>query len=121
MRGLIHFIVALILSQLILSVGFVYSIGKKILESVNDYLYSIAYYINMYSTYVCAELYNDIFIKKNIGNKFLFGKRKVSISYHIGKNYQFNSLTFSGLLLYRLLNWIEKDHCIKAIQKEDNV
>lgn len=121
MRGLLHLIAAIIISAFVLPIGFLYSVGNRILEKLDNYFYSIAYKINVFSTYVCSDFYNDILLKKNSITKFLFGKRNVSISYHIGKNIEYKSLSQVGKIINSILNIIEKDHCIKAVQREDNV
>lgn len=123
MRGLIHLVAAIIIGSIVLPIGFLYSFFKKLLEGIDAYLYSVAYNINRFSTFICADLYNDTFLKRRIDpikeSKYLFGKRTVSISYHIGKNYEFNSLSKTGKILNKILNFIEKDHTKKAVIKED--
>lgn len=121
MRGLIHFIVAIIISSVVLPIGLIYSLGKRLLESIDAYLYSVAYHINVLSTYVCADLYNDTLLKKGKNKPFLFGIKYVSVSYHVGQNFILNTLSKSGKILNKILNLIEKDHTLKAIQKNNNV
>lgn len=103
---------------MILPIGFIYSVGKKLLNSIDSYTYSIAYNINVFSTFVCADLYNDTLVKKT-NNKYLFGYKNFSISYHLGRNLMLGSLSKVGILLNRLLDFIENNHTIKAVQKED--
>lgn len=126
MRGFIHLVAAIIIGSILLPIGFLYSVFKKLLEGIvfiDAYLYSVAYNINRFSTFICADLYNDTLIKRRIDpikeSKYLFGKRTVSISYHIGKNYEFNSLSKAGKILNKILNFIEKDHTKKTVIKED--
>ena len=121
MRGLIHLIIAILLSIIFLPIGFIYSVGKKLFDVINSYTYSIAYNINRLANIVCQDLFNDTLIKKKYIKRFLFGADGKSISYCIGKNLLYGSLSKTGIILNKLLNWIEKEHTIKEVQKEDNV
>lgn len=118
MRGLIHLIIAILLSVIFLPIGFFYSVGKKLFDAINSYTYSVAYNINRLSNVVCADLFNDTLIKKNYIKRFPFGSDGKSISYCIGKNLQLTSLSKVGIILNKILDFIEKEHTIKAIEKE---
>jgi hypothetical protein len=118
MRGIIHLIIAFIISIIILPIGFIYSICKRVFESIDSYTYSCAYNINRLGAHVCADLFNYVLINKKSKLKYLFGKSDFTISYHIGRNLQFDSLSKIGKALNFFLNLIEKDHCIKAVKNE---
>ncbi len=73
----------------------------------------------------------DIFANREFRatwNKFLrtelgyeFGKPGETISAGIGFNKQSNTLTKTGMILYKILNTLEKNHCENAINiKNDN-
>jgi 8-oxo-dGTP diphosphatase len=117
MRGLAHFITALILSIILLPIGFIYSVGKKLFDSIDVYLYSISFQINRLGNYVCGDLFNDLLIKKKAKGKYSFGNLDKSISYCIGQNLLLGSLSKLGLFINKILNTIEKEHTIKAIHK----
>jgi len=46
---------------------------------------------------------------------YKFGRRKETISSVLGKNYLTKTLTRKGLILYRILNTLENNHCEKSI------
>jgi hypothetical protein len=62
-------------------------------------------------------LFNDILIKKG-GHKF--GNPDETISSVLGKNFLKGKLSLMGKGLNWILNLIEKDHSIKAIEHETN-
>ena len=105
MRGLILVISALLLSAIILPVGFVVGI----IAALDKYLFRIAKSIDQLGNVVCAELFDWGLVKKGKP----FGCEDETISSVLGKNV--NNLTIAGKCLVWLLNTIEKDHVQKAI------
>ncbi len=120
MRGVIHLLIAVILSSIFLPIGLIYSVGKRLFDAIDSYTYSIAYNINRLANVVCADLFNDTLIKRKHVNKFSFGTDGKSISYCIGRNLMIGSLSKAGLILNRLLDLIEKRHTLKAVETENN-
>ena len=106
MRGLILVVTALILSAIILPVGFVVGI----IAALDYYLFRIAKSIDQLGNVVCAELFDWGLVKKGKP----FGCEDETISSVLGKNV--NNLTIAGKCLVWLLNTIEKDHVQKAIE-----
>ena len=106
MRGLILVISALLLSAIILPVGFVVGI----IAALDKYLFRIAKSIDQLGNVVCAELFDWGLVKKGKP----FGCEDETISSVLGKNV--NNLTIAGKCLVWLLNTIEKDHVQKAIE-----
>lgn len=105
MRGLILVIIALILSAIILPIGFVVGI----IAALDKYLFRIAKSIDQLGNVVCAELFDWMLVKKG---KY-FGNEDETISSVLGRN--IDNLTIAGKCLVWLLNTIEKDHVQKAI------
>ena len=105
MRGLILVISALLLSAIILPVGFLVGI----IAALDKYLFRIAKSIDQLGNVVCAELFDWGLVKKGKP----FGCEDETISSVLGKNV--NNLTIAGKCLVWLLNTIEKDHVQKAI------
>ena len=58
-------------------------------------------------------LWNKIFIKKFFGHKF---NGDYTISYYLGKNEHFGTLSDFGEFFVYLLDLIDKDHCKKAYE-----
>ena len=105
MRGLILVISALLLSAIILPVGFVVGI----IAALDNYLFRITKSIDQLGNVVCAELFDWMLVKKGKH----FGDEDETISSVLGRN--IDNLTKAGKCLVWLLNTIEKDHVQKAI------
>ncbi len=115
MRGLILLIIALVLSVILMPVGFVFQIVVTLFRAVDTYLFHIAKSIDQHGNVVCAELFNLTLIKRN---GYKFGDMDKTISYVLGINAEKKNLTYLGRKLGNLLNTIEKDHLIKAVNYE---
>ena len=105
MRGLILVITALLLSAIILPIGFVVGI----IAALDNYLFRITKSIDQLGNVVCAELCDWMLVTK--GKRF--GDEDETISSVLGRN--IDNLTIAGKCLVWLLNTIEKDHVQKAI------
>ena len=115
MRGFLLLITALLLSVILLPIGFLFQIVITMCKSLNEYLFRIAKSIDQLGNVVCVGLFNMTLIKK-IG--YHFGNEDVTISYVLGMNKKLNTLTWLGIGLGNLLDAIEKDHLQKAINYE---
>jgi hypothetical protein len=115
MRGLILLIIALVLSVILMPVGFVFQIVVTLFRAVDTYLFHIAKSIDQHGNVVCAELFNLTLIKRK---GYKFGDMDKTISYVLGINAETKTLTYLGIALGKLLNTIEKDHLIKAVNYE---
>jgi hypothetical protein len=117
MRGLILFLTALILKGIFYPLGFFYScfltLFKNGYAELDGYLFKCAVADDQQANTYLAKLFNDILIKKN-GHKF--GNPDETISSVLGKNLKLNKLSLMGKGLNWILNLIEKDHSIKAIE-----
>ncbi len=113
MRGFILLIIALLLSVVLLPVGFSFQVVTTLFKSINRYLFTIAKSIDQLGNVVCADLFNTTLIKKG---GYTFGSEDVTISHVLGMNKKMNTLTFTGKLLSNFLNLIDKQHVEKAIE-----
>jgi len=113
MRGFILLVIALLLSVVLLPVGFVFQVVTTLFKSINKYLFTIAKSIDQLGNVVCADLFNTTLIKKG---DYTFGNEDVTISHVLGMNKKINTLTFTGKLLSNFLNLIDKQHVEKAIE-----
>lgn len=113
MRGLVLLIVALIISAIVVPVGFMYQLVTTCLNAVNKYLFRIAKSIDQTGNSICEKLLNDTLLKRTA--KHHFGNEDETISSVLGKNKQEGSLNWMGKALAYLLDTIEKDHTKKAI------
>jgi len=110
---MIELIVAIILSIILFPIGFVISMFYP---NRKKYLYNIALGIDQLANVVCARLLNLTLIYPSSLHKF--GNEDETISSVIGKNKLSKTLTFIGILLDKLLDIIDKNHSIEAIEKQ---
>jgi hypothetical protein len=115
MRGFILLIIALILSVVLLPIGFIFQIIVTLFRSIDTYLFQIAKSIDQHGNLVCAELFNLTLIKRK---GYKFGDMDKTISFVLGVNAETKTLTYLGKKVCNLLNVIEKDHVKKAVEYE---
>ena len=118
MRGFILLILALLLSVVLLPVGFAFQFITSLFKSLDKYLFKIAKSIDQLGNVVCEHLLNVTIIKKN---GYKFGNEDVTISHVLGMNKLKNTLTWTGAALTWLLNTIEKNHVEKAIENDSEI
>jgi hypothetical protein len=112
---MIELLSAILISIILFPIGFIISIFYP---NKRKYLYKIAMGIDQLGNVVCGQLFNLILVKKTSIHKF--GNEDETISSVIGKNKQSITLTFTGQLLDKLLDIIDKNHSIKAIEEDEN-
>jgi hypothetical protein len=106
-------IIAIIISIILFPIGFIFSMfypGRK------KYIYNIALSIDQLGNVVCARLFN-FFLIDITGHKF--GNEDETISGVIGKNKRTNTLTGLGIALDYILELIDKNHTVKAIEEDE--
>jgi hypothetical protein len=111
---MILLLVAILLSIILFPIGFIISMFYP---NRKKYLYNIALGIDQLGNIVCAKLFNLTLIYSPSIHKF--GNEDETISGVIGKNKRANTLTVLGRLLDKLLDTIDKDHSIKAIEEDE--
>jgi hypothetical protein len=115
MRGFVLLLIALLLSVVLLPIGFTFQVIATLFRSIDTYLFQIAKSIDQHGNLVCAELFNLTLIKKK---GYRFGDMDKTISYALGRNAETKTLTYLGKKVCNLLNVIEKDHVKKAVEYE---
>jgi hypothetical protein len=115
MRGFILLIIALLLSVVLLPIGFTFQVIATLFRSIDSYLFQIAKSIDQHGNLVCAELFNLTLIKRK---GYKFGDMDKTISFVLGVNAETKTLTYLGKKVCNLLNVIEKDHVKKAVEYE---
>lgn len=111
---MIELLAAILISMILFPIGFITSMFYPKREK---YLYSIARGIDQLGNVVCGRLFNLTLITSHSIHKF--GNEDETISSVIGKNKLANTLTLSGHLLDKLLDAIDKNHSIKAIEADE--
>jgi len=114
--GLMLLVVSIILSVLFLPVGLLVSLFKRIKEkSLGRYFYWIAYSIDQLGNVICMDFFNYILIEKRSQSKF--GDPDETISSVLGKNERDLTLTRMGKGLSWILNKLDPNHTIDAIER----
>jgi hypothetical protein len=111
--GFILLIVAIVLSLILLPIGWFYSLItlRGDLKKLNSYTKLIALSINQLGNVVLSNLMNDTLIKEN---GYKFGNEDETISKVLGINKYYGKLTKLGKKISDILNWLDKDHVEKA-------
>ena len=115
--GLLLFIIAITLYiplTVINMFAVVYKYGLKF-STVNGYFHETAIDIDKFGNRNFRTLLNLTLRKEN---GYLFGTMDETISSALGKNKRDNTLTKTGIVLCTILDFLDKNHCIKSIRYE---
>jgi hypothetical protein len=110
---MIELLAAILISIILFPIGFTISMFYP---NRKKHLYNIARGIDQLGNVVCGQLFNLTLIKKA---GYRFGNEDETISSVIGKNKRTNTLTATGCLLDALLDAIDKNHSIDAIEEDE--
>ena len=114
--------ISLIVSPIILLSGIIYGfydgfknqhIGIGFKNADTKFMF-MAKSIDKYGNAICSELFNALLITKQ--SKHHFGDISQTISMVIGYNFLEGTLSKTGKLVNHILNFIDKDHSLKAIK-----
>jgi len=119
---MILYIVALILAFILTPIGIIFTFIKSFyknsfkdaIKNLNSQFRTIAISIDQYGNVVCKDLFNFTLITKE--SKHLFGNEDDTISKVIGYNKLDNTLSKTGIIVENILNLIDKNHSLKAIE-----
>jgi 8-oxo-dGTP diphosphatase len=118
--GFLLFVVSFLLVGMFAPIGILFTTIKSMIawnkNYINEYYLCLAISLDQFGNVVMAGLFNIIMI--NSSSIHLFGNPDETISSVIGKNKRDNTLFFLGYPLDWILNKIEKDHSINAIEQE---
>ena len=81
--------------------------------NVSDYFLETAIDIDRFGNRNFRTLLNTTLQK----NGYKFGDERETISSALGKNKVMNTLTKSGIAICDILDFLDKDHCIKSIKQ----
>ena len=82
----------------------------------SGYFRSTAVSIDRFASGEYRTLWNTIFIKKHIGYKF---NGDFTISYYLGKNEHYGTLSDFGEYFVLFLDLLDKNHCEKAYKAQE--
>ena len=115
MKGLILFLIAIFLFLPLTGINIVLVLIKNpTWKSLDEYFFQTALDIDRFGNRNFRTLLNNSLIKDSIHK---FGDPRETISSVLGKNERDETLTVTGVLLVKLLNAIDKDHCKKSIKE----
>lgn len=112
--NLLLLIVALVLFPILFIPNFVLVLFKG--GRASDYFRSTAVAIDRFASGEYRTLWNTIFIKKKVGYKF---NGNYTISYYLGKNEHFGTLSDFGEYFVLFLDMLDKNHCEKAYKAQE--
>lgn len=117
--GFVMYLVSLALSIVLFVPAVIFNLYKLLLKpsplkELNTYFSKVATGRDAYYNVICAELFNAFFIQNG---GYHFGKRKETISSALGKNQERKKLTKLGVWFSGILSIIDKDHCLKNIDR----
>lgn len=111
---MIALIVAVLLAIILFPIGLIVAM---LYPKREKYLFSIALSIDQLGNVVCGRLFNLTLIYQS--SIYKFGNEDETISSVIGKNKRANTLTITGKLLDSLLEIIDSNHSIDAIESDE--
>ena len=115
LKGFLHLILAILaygLGLLFFPLGLGYAL-LTFRVSKSKYLFNLAFARDKLGNAELGVITNDILKKKG---GVSFGNYDQTISYSIGRNKQLNTLTMLGRGVANVLDFFDKDHCIKAVE-----
>jgi 8-oxo-dGTP diphosphatase len=118
--GITLALISVFLSIILYPIAIVISIFKKFwkkkfklaFKNFDKQMLAIATSIDASGNVVCKDLFNLTLINKK---GYKFGNRKETISSVLGKNQRDNTLRKAGIILSKLLDLIDPNHCINSI------
>jgi 8-oxo-dGTP diphosphatase len=121
MIELILLIASIIILYIVFPIVGTYTLIKTFikwdLRILKIWFYRTAVAIDQMGNTIGAPLFNDMLI---ITGGYKFGNTNETISSVIGKNYRDNTLSRSGKLLRRMLDFIDANHSLKSISEDEH-
>lgn len=122
--GIALFVLSNVLGLVLLPLGVLYGFCRSFyrhhfdtgLALLNKKLVHLATALDKYGNVVCAEIFNDALIKKT--SRHHFGDISQTISMVVGYNLKAGTLTWTGKLLNRILDFVDPGHALKAIGEQ---
>lgn len=125
LQNFLVFIIATILFLPLTAINIIFVVlvnGRNIFKVIGGYFYSSAFNIDRFANSEFRTLWNSILLSREAKSEkyyYEFGDICETISYVLGKNKQMNTLSKTGILLCKILNFFDKDHVEKAIRHEN--
>lgn len=117
MKNLLLAVIAILLFILIEPISFIYVVFVKekfSMKRLSGYWRGFAVAVDQFGNHQYKSILNR-FLK--IEDGYEFGDFRETISSALGKNQRDNSLTKSGRLLVKILDFLDENHCEKSIKE----
>jgi hypothetical protein len=122
MMKFLLFLIAVILSAILIPIGLVFSFITRLFvwkfrgwrRKLGDYFYICAVSIDQTGNVFCSDLFNAILIKQK-ESTHLFGNADQTISAVLGYNDHYNTISKLGKYLVKLLDFFDAEHCEVAM------
>jgi hypothetical protein len=114
--GIILYFIAIILYiplTVINAILVLFKYGWKF-KTINDFFYETAVDIDRFANRNFRTLWNET-LRKEGGYKF--GDERETVSSALGKNKRDNTITKTGKILCSILDFLDKNHCLKSIKE----
>lgn len=112
------FLIALCLLITTAPFGLLFALGRQLLyrkiQLLSVYLLEVALVIDQAGNVIMQHLLNFALLKQS-KKAYLFGNKNETISSVIGKNHVTGTLSFLGVSLDKMLNFIDKNHSLDSI------
>ena len=121
-NAIILFIVSLVLSLTMGLILFFYSVIKCVFfkkHSLARLLTDTAVSLDQTDNVLTQHFMNDFLINKTDNPELLFGNMDETISSNIGENEKKGNLTKIGIFINKILNFIDPNHSINAIEEDE--
>jgi len=82
-------------------------------KTINDYFYETAVDIDRFANRNFRTLLNATLQK----NGYKFGDERETVSSALGKNKRDGTLTKTGVIVCKILDYLDKNHCLKSIKE----
>ena len=113
MKNVLLFMVSILLVLAFTTVSIIVAIERIIRgKASSNYFFECALAIDVLGNALGQHIWNFIFITKD---GYQFGKRGEPMSSVLGKNQRDGTLVYLGIIVVEILNFLEKDHCLKSI------
>jgi hypothetical protein len=123
LNSILLLLISLVLGAILIPISIILTIptifivdgAEAAYDKLSKYIKSLAMSIDQVGNVTMEFGLNKLIITKD---GYQFGNESETISSALGKNQVANTLTKYGLLLVNILNKIENNHCIKAINNK---
>lgn len=115
--GLLLFFIARLLQIILTPIFFLYAIFRIFhFKQIGEYFHNVAFSIDQLGNTMGASIMNDVLLKKDPVKKY--GNPDETISHVTGVNYLGKKLTWTGLIVAKTLNRLDKNHVENAAINE---